>query len=60
VPQQWRNSVLTCRPVHARAVHHPRPKTYWPDDALELAEALVAAGKQSPANLAIRVGFPDR
>lgn len=23
---------------------HPRPVTYWPDDTLELAEALVAVG----------------
>lgn len=45
VPLQWRNAVLTCRPVHAQDISHPRPKTYWPDDALELAEALVAAGK---------------
>jgi ADP-ribosylglycohydrolase len=45
VPLQWRNAILTCRPVRAREVYHPRPKTYWPDDALELAEALVAAGR---------------
>lgn len=45
VPLQWRNAILTCRPVCARDIHHPRPNTYWPDDALQLAEALVAAGK---------------
>jgi ADP-ribosyl-[dinitrogen reductase] hydrolase len=45
VPLQWRNAVLTCRPVHAPDVRNPRPKTYWPDDTLELAEALVAAGQ---------------
>ena len=45
VPLQWRNAVLTCRPVRAKDVRHPRPKTYWPDDALELAEALVSAGQ---------------
>jgi ADP-ribosyl-[dinitrogen reductase] hydrolase len=45
VPLQWRNAILTCRPVCARDVHHPRPNTCWPDDALQLAEALVAAGK---------------
>ena len=44
VPVQWRNAVLTCRPVTTRGVHHPRPHEYWPDDALELAEALLAAG----------------
>lgn len=45
VPLQWRNAVLTCRPVRAAGVHHPRPQTYWPDFALDLAEALLAAGK---------------
>jgi ADP-ribosyl-[dinitrogen reductase] hydrolase len=45
VPLQWRNAVLTCRPVRSRDIRHPRPNTYWPDDALQLAEALVAAGK---------------
>ncbi len=45
VPLHWRNAILTCRPVSVRGVHHPRPKRYWPDDALQLAEALVAAGK---------------
>jgi ADP-ribosyl-[dinitrogen reductase] hydrolase len=42
VPLQWRNAVLSCRPVAAKGIHHPRPATYWPDDALELAEALLA------------------
>jgi ADP-ribosylglycohydrolase len=45
VPLQWRNAVLTCRPVRADDVLRPRPMTYWPDDALELAEALVSAGQ---------------
>ncbi|MBY6082072.1 inositol monophosphatase family protein [Ruegeria arenilitoris] len=44
VPLQWRNAVLTCRPVVADDIHHPRAKTYWPDDALDLAEALLVAG----------------
>lgn len=45
IPLQWRNAVLTCRPVAAAGVHHPRPAGYWPDDALDLAEALLAAGR---------------
>jgi ADP-ribosyl-[dinitrogen reductase] hydrolase len=45
VPLQWRNAVLTCRTVRAADVHHPRPQTYWPDDALDLAEALLSAGR---------------
>ncbi|WP_171181704.1 ADP-ribosylglycohydrolase family protein [Ruegeria sp. HKCCA4633] len=44
VPIQWRNAILSCRPVAAVGVHHPRPQTYWPDDALDLAEALLVAG----------------
>ena len=45
VPLQWRNAVLTCRPVQAADVENPRPQTYWPDDALDLAEALLVAGR---------------
>lgn len=45
IPLQWRNAVLSCRPVKARGILHPRPQEYWPDDALELAEALLASGQ---------------
>ncbi len=45
VPLQWRNSVLSCRPVSIDGIHHPRPNVYWPDDTLELAEALLVAGR---------------
>ncbi len=41
VPLRWRRQVLGCRAVAIRGVQHPRPATYWTDDALELAEALV-------------------
>ena len=44
VPLQWRNAILSCRPVAADGIHQPRPRTYWPDDALDLAEALLVAG----------------
>ena len=43
VPLQWRNAVLTCRPMRRPGIRHPRPVAYWPDDALDLAEALLAA-----------------
>ncbi|MDV7145639.1 inositol monophosphatase family protein [Tropicimonas sp. TH_r6] len=43
VPLRWRHSVLSCRAVDAREVCHPRPKDFWPDDALDLAEALLNA-----------------
>lgn len=49
VPLQWRNAVLTCRPVRATGVTHPRPAVYWPDDALCLAEALLAVGPNPAA-----------
>lgn len=43
VPLQWRNALLSCRPVALPGIRHPRPSEYWPDDALDLAEALLAA-----------------
>lgn len=42
IPLAWRSQVLGCRAVKAKGVVHPRPAHYWADDALELAEALVA------------------
>jgi ADP-ribosyl-[dinitrogen reductase] hydrolase len=43
IPDQWVKCLLNCRPAaglpHAR---HPRPKCFWPVDALELAERLVS------------------
>jgi ADP-ribosyl-[dinitrogen reductase] hydrolase len=47
IPAQWRQMVLTCRPL-ARAdgsVQHPRPRCLWPVDALALAERLLLAGR---------------
>jgi len=42
LPGRWIQTVLQCRPDAARAgVHQPRPRVYWPVDALELADALV-------------------
>ena len=44
VPRQWRNAVLTCRPLAgAPGILRPRPKPFWPVDALELAERLLLA-----------------
>lgn len=46
IPARWVLPVLACRPIHTRATH-PRPMRYWPDDVVELAEALLAgSGKQ--------------
>jgi ADP-ribosyl-[dinitrogen reductase] hydrolase len=46
VPLQWRNMVLSCRPIAGLAgVHRPRPQPFWPVDALELAERLLLAAQ---------------
>lgn len=46
IPAQWRTAVLTCRPLAGLpGVHRPRPATYWPSDALVLAERLLLAGQ---------------
>ncbi len=45
IPAGWRNLVLTCRPIAGLpTVHRPRPRPFWPVDALELAERLVCLG----------------
>ncbi len=42
IPAQWTDCLLNCRPVVGQAhVTRPRPESYWPVDALELAERLV-------------------
>ena len=39
---QWRvTQVLACRPLADAGAAHPRPMDYWPDDLLEIAEALL-------------------
>jgi ADP-ribosyl-[dinitrogen reductase] hydrolase len=42
IPTQWRDAVLNCRPEPGNArIHHPRPKCFWPIDALALTTNLV-------------------
>jgi len=42
VPQQWKTSVLNCRPKHGDPrVKRPRPESMWPVDIMELAERLL-------------------
>jgi ADP-ribosylglycohydrolase/fructose-1,6-bisphosphatase/inositol monophosphatase family enzyme len=49
VPRQWRLSVLTCRPdVSNPACLQPRPRRYWPVDALNLAELLLEVRCDQP------------
>jgi len=43
LPMQWRSMILSCRPKGPRA-RRPRPRVYWPVDALEVAERLMLAG----------------
>ncbi|MBI5513224.1 MAG: ADP-ribosylglycohydrolase family protein [Deltaproteobacteria bacterium] len=48
VPRRWQRAVLSCRPtVVTGNVHHPRPVTFWPVDALVLAERLLLAGRRT-------------
>jgi ADP-ribosylglycohydrolase/fructose-1,6-bisphosphatase/inositol monophosphatase family enzyme len=50
VPAQWRDRVLTCRPIpHLHGVRHPRPRAFWPVDALVVAERLLVAGREAGA-----------
>lgn len=45
IPEQWENCVLNCRPdPFDKQIVHPRPKVFWPGDALELAEGLLGHG----------------
>jgi ADP-ribosyl-[dinitrogen reductase] hydrolase len=41
VPARWIFPVLACRPLAESGALRPRPIEYWPDDILELAEALL-------------------
>jgi len=41
LPAAWTMRVLTCRPDEGLHPAHPRPPAYWPDDLLDLTEALL-------------------
>ena len=58
VPAQWRRMVTTCRPIRSLGAVRPRPPEFWADDALELAEALLAASDGSGPSLAACRGWP--
>jgi ADP-ribosyl-[dinitrogen reductase] hydrolase len=40
-PGRWIYAVLACRPLAEAGAPRPRPMEYWPDDVLEVAEALL-------------------
>ena len=43
VPERWTETLLNCRPEDGQSgVHQPRPRKFWPVDALELAERLIS------------------
>jgi len=45
IPAQWREAILSCRPEKWRPdVHQPRPRPFWPMDALLLARRLAELG----------------
>lgn len=50
IPARWRRALLTCRPLAQSGARHSRPAIYWPDDVLDLAEALLVAGGDHEAN----------
>jgi len=41
IPPRWILPVLACRPLAEANAPRPRPMPYWPDDVLEIAEALL-------------------
>jgi ADP-ribosyl-[dinitrogen reductase] hydrolase len=41
LPMRWVMPVLTCRPDPGLHAARPRPDEYWPDDLLDLTEALL-------------------
>jgi ADP-ribosylglycohydrolase/fructose-1,6-bisphosphatase/inositol monophosphatase family enzyme len=42
IPDQWQQSVLTCRPMEGQPdIRRPRPECLWPVDAMILAERLL-------------------
>ena len=45
IPPRWVLPVLACRPLAEAGAPRPRPMHYWPDDVLEIAEALLRAGQ---------------
>ena len=52
IPSRWRQAALTCRPQRgAQGVDQPRPRGFWPVDALYLAERLTATGAQDAASI---------
>ncbi len=53
IPAQWLEGILNCRPQAGHpAVYRPRPKEFWPIDALELAGRLIGIDSIEAASAA--------
>jgi ADP-ribosylglycohydrolase len=48
IPPRWILPVLACRATVDAGAPRPRPASYWPDDILELAEALLQNSGSGP------------
>jgi ADP-ribosylglycohydrolase len=44
IPARWRRTLLCCRPLPGTPTAHSVPAEFWPVDAMDLAEAVLAAG----------------
>jgi len=42
IPSRWILPVISCRPLAEAGAARPRPMHYWPDDVLDVAEALIS------------------
>lgn len=48
VPPAWQRAVLTCRAIAGlEGVRQPRPRPFWPVDLMEMAELLLALGRDA-------------
>jgi ADP-ribosyl-[dinitrogen reductase] hydrolase len=46
IPSQWVEKLLSCRPEAGHPhIRHPRPRCFWPVDALDLAERLISTAR---------------
>ncbi|UKJ76065.1 ADP-ribosylglycohydrolase family protein (plasmid) [Azospirillum brasilense] len=58
VPERWATAILTCRPSARAGARRVRPPHFWPDRALEIAEALLATGPVTSRTAASASGGP--
>jgi ADP-ribosylglycohydrolase len=47
IPPRWLHTLLSCRPLEGSVSRNPQPAEFWPVDALQVAEALLASGSQA-------------